>query len=462
MLNGRPVRVRMAPSPTGFVHLGSARTALYNQLFARRQGGVFVLRLEDTDVERNRAEFEQGVYDGFHWLGLRWDEGPDVGGPHGPYRQSERMDLYRERAARLIGTGHAYRCYCTREELQAEREAAEREKRPYRYSRKCRDLASAPAGRTDFTVRFKTPLEGRVEWEDAIRGHVSFEAADLDDFIIMRADATPLYNFCVAVDDVTMEITHVFRGEEHVSNTPRQLLVLEALGAPPPIYVHLPVIVGADRAKLSKRKHPEARLALFEEQGYLPEAMVNYLALLGWNPGTEQEVFSLAELEQAFDLARVQRSAAMFDWPKLDWLNGQYIRRLPADELARRLEPFLPELPPAEVSRVAPALQERLPRLGQARELVEYLWTDPAPPELDADAVEKLRAARSALEGVEWEPAPIEEALRRLLDERTWKPNALFMPIRLAVTGKKVSPPAHDTLALLPRAEAFRRMDRLL
>ncbi len=461
-MTDRPVRVRMAPSPTGFVHLGSARTALYNQLFARRHGGSFVLRLEDTDVERNRPEFEQGIYDGLHWLGLRWDEGPDVGGPYGPYRQSERMDLYRERAAALLQSGHAYRCYCTREELEAERAQAERERRPYRYSRRCRNLTSAPPGRTEFTVRFKTPLEGTVAWEDAIRGLVSFDLKDLDDFIIMRADATPLYNFVVAIDDVAMAITDVFRGEEHVSNTPRQLLILEALGAERPRYAHLPVIIGKDRAKLSKRKHPEARLELFKEQGYLPEAMVNYLALLGWNPGSEREKFSLSELEQVFDLARVQRSPAMFDWQKLDWLNGQYIRDLSEDELAERLRPFLPELSPEMVRRAVPALQERLPKLAEARELLEYLWSDPPVPELDADAIAKLSAARAALEGVDWTPEAIEAALDRLREENTWSRNSLFKPIRLAVTGRTVSPPIDWTLALLDREEAFRRIDRLL
>lgn len=460
-MTDRPVRVRMAPSPTGFVHLGSARTALYNQLFARRNHGRFVLRLEDTDVERNRPEFEQGIYDGLHWLGLRWDEGPDVGGPFGPYRQSERMDLYRERVAALLQSGHAYRCYCTREELEAEREQAEREKRPYRYSRKCRNLTSAPPERTEFTVRFKTPLEGTVAWEDAIRGHVSFDLKDLDDFIIMRADATPLYNFVVAVDDVAMEITDVFRGEEHVSNTPRQLLILEALGAERPRYAHLPVIIGKDRAKLSKRKHPEARLELFKEQGYLPEAMINYLALLGWNPGSEREKFTLTELEQVFDLTRVQRSPAMFDWQKLDWLNGQYIRDLSEDELAERLRPFLPELSPEMIRRAVPALQERLPKLAEARELLEYLWSDPPPPELDADAIAKLRAARLALTDIEWTPDAIEAALDRLREENTWSRNALFKPIRLAVTGRTVSPPIDWTLALLDRDEAFRRIDRL-
>ncbi len=449
----------MAPSPTGFVHLGSARTALYNQLFARKLGGAFVLRLEDTDVQRNREEFEAGVYEGFHWLGLRWDEGPDLGGPFGPYRQSQRLDLYRERAAALIESGHAYRCYCTREELQAEREDAEREKRPYRYSRRCRDLVEPPAGRTEFTVRFRTPLQGEVAWDDAIRGRISFDAADLDDFIILRADGSPLYNFCVAVDDATMEITHVFRGEEHVSNTPRQLLVLDALGARRPTYVHLPVIIGKDRAKLSKRKHPEARLSLFQEQGYLPEAMVNYLALLGWNPGTERELFTLAELEQVFDLARVQRSPAMFDWQRLDWLNGQYIRALPLEELAARLEPFLPRLHRSLLPIAAAGLQERLNRLDEATAMLEFVWKPDFEPSPNPDLAEALRDAATTLEGLpEWTPEAIEAALEERLQSLGLGKGKFFGAIRQAVTGQKVAPPIHYALALLPREIAVGRL----
>ena len=453
------IRVRMAPSPTGFVHLGSARTALFDYLFARRQAGVFVLRVEDTDEARNQPHFETAIYEGLHWLGLRWEEGPDVGGAYGPYRQSERMDLYREAAASLLKAGAAYRCYCTKEELDAEREAARAAGRPYKYSRRC--LTNPPVGRDQFTVRFQVPA-GEVRWDDLVRGEVVFDLDTIGDFIVMRADATPLYNFSVAVDDARMEISHVFRGEEHISNTPAQLLILEALGHPRPTYAHLPVIVGQDRQKLSKRKHPETRLSLYQELGYLPEAMVNYLALLGWNPGTEQEVFALAELEEVFDIARVQRSSAMFDWQKLDWLNGHYIRQLSAEELAARLAPFLPELQPDVVRRAVPALQERLRRLADARELLEYLWTDPAAPDLEVADRDKVRAALAGLDGVAWEPEPIQAALDALREREGWSRNALFKPVRRAVTGRDISPPIHDTLALLPREEAFRRLSRVL
>jgi glutamyl-tRNA synthetase len=449
----------MAPSPTGFVHLGSARTALFDHLYARRHGGRFVLRIEDTDVERNRAEYETTIYEGLHWLGLRWDEGPDVGGDFGPYRQSERMDTYREAAARLLKAGSAYRCFCTREELAAEREAAEREKRPYVYSRRC--LKDPPKDRTEFVVRLQVP-EGKISWDDRVRGTVEFDLAVISDPILMRANGTPLYNFSVAVDDALMQMTHVFRGEEHISNTPIQLLVLDAVGSPRPIYAHLPVIIGKDRAKLSKRKHPEARLSLYQEQGYLPEAMVNYLALLGWNPGTEREIFTLAELELVFDLDRVQKASAMLDLEKLDWLNGQYIRALPDGELAVRLAPFLPELPPDKVAEAVPALKERLPRLAEARPLLDYLWTQPGPPQLDDESRQKLSILRPALDSVAWEPEAIEAALNGVLEQHGWSKNSLFKPLRLALTGKTVSPPAHWTLALLPRDEALRRIDRVL
>ena len=447
----------MAPSPTGYVHLGSARTALFDHLYARRLGGTFVLRVEDTDVERNRPEFEATIFEGFRWLGLRWDEGPDVGGPFAPYRQSERIDSYRETAARLLAEGAAYRCYCTREELAAERAEAEAQRRPYVYSRRC--LTSPPSERPEFVVRLRVPA-GTVAWDDLVRGPIEFDLATISDPIIVRSSGTPLYNFSVAVDDWQMEITHVFRGEEHISNTPAQLLVLDALGAPRPSYAHLPVIVGKDRAKLSKRKHPEVRLALYQELGYLPEAMVNYLALLGWNPGGEREVFSLAELETVFDLDRVQRGAAQFDWQKLDWINGQYIRALGDADLAARLAPFLPELSPERVAEAVPALKERIVRLADARTLLEYLWAAPAAVELEGDGREKVRAALAQLAGVAWTAPAIESALDALREERGWSRNALFKPLRMAVTGTTVSPPIDWTLALLPRPEALARLER--
>ncbi len=442
------IRVRIAPSPTGFAHLGTASTALYNVLFARAAGGTFVLRIDDTDVERNRPEYELVIYESLHWLGLDWDEGPDKGGPDGPYRQSERLDLYKEHAARLLASGMAYRCYCTPEELDAERKQAQAEKRPYKYSRRCLG-PDAHKERSEFTVRFKVP-GGEVKFKDMIRGEMSFDANLIGDFIIVKSDGFPTYNFASPVDDAAMKISHVIRGEEHLSNTPYQLMLIDALGYQrPEAYAHMPLILAKDGGKLSKRKHPESNLILYREEGYLPEALLNYLALLGWNPGTAQEIFTFDELVHAFSFDRVQHAGARFDWEKLNWINGEYIRRLDDEELAQRLKPFLPELDDATIRRAVPALKTRLSKLKAAAELLEYLWTDPPPPTLDAESADRVRAAIEVLKGVTWEPEPIHEALM-----------GAFMPIRLAVTGKKISPPIDYTLALLPKDVAMARLQR--
>jgi len=453
------VRVRIAPSPTGFAHLGTASTALCNVLFARAKRGTFVLRVDDTDLERNRPEYEQVIYEGLHWLGLDWDEGPDKGGPYAPYRQSERLDVYKEHAARLLSDKKAYRCYCTAEELDAERKQAQAEKRPYKYSRRC--LNNPPAGRTEFTVRFQVP-GGDVKFTDMIRGEMTFDSGLIGDFIIVKSDTYPTYNFASPVDDATMAITHVIRGEEHLSNTPYQLMLVDALGYPRPrAYAHMPLILAKDGSKMSKRKHPELNLMLYREQGYLPEALLNYLALLGWNPGTEQEIFTFDELVRLFSFERVQHGGARFDWEKLNWINGEYIRAVDDEELTRRLKPFLPQLDEATILRAAPALKTRLAKLADAVALLDYLWTDPPPPVLEPDAVERVRAAMKALQDVEWEPAPIHDALMAVVEASGLGPNKTFMPIRLAVTGKKISPPIDYTLALLPKDVAMSRIARV-
>jgi glutamyl-tRNA synthetase len=450
----------MAPSPTGFVHLGSARTALFNLLFARHHGGSFVLRVDDTDLGRNQADYEAAIYDGFHWLGLDWDEGPDVGGPFGPYRQSERLDTYRDRARQLLASGAAYRCYCTPDELAAEREAAKARRQPrYKYSRRC--LTDPPAGRTESVVRFLVP-QGETTFADLIRGDLRFDNDEFGDPVIIKSNDWPTYNFASPIDDALMAITHVFRGEEHLPNSPLQLMFLDAMGmARPEALAHFPVIVGKDGKKLSKRLHPETRLGLYRERGYLPEALRNYLALLGWNPGTEQEIFSLDELVRAFDIARVQRANAMFDWDKLDWINGKYIRELSDAELAERLRPFVPELPEDRLRLVAPALKDRLSRLGEATDMLRYVKEPPPAPELTDAQREMLRAAIEALEDVEWSIPAIEAALDGILTARGWSRGKLFMAIRLAVAGK-VTPPIGATLVLLSRAEALCRMRRVL
>ena len=454
------VRVRIAPSPTGFAHLGTASTALYNLLFARQSSGVFALRIDDTDLERNKPEYEALIYESLRWLGLDWDEGPDKGGPYEPYRQSERLDIYKEHAARLLNETKAYRCYCTPEELEAERKQAQLEKRPYKYSRRC--LNNPPEGRAGmpFAVRFFVP-GGEITFTDMIRGEMKFDTNLIGDFIIVKSDGYPTYQFASPVDDAVMKITHVIRGEEHLSNTPYQLMLIDALGYQRPIaYAHMPLILASDVAKLSKRKHLESNLILFREQGYLPEALLNYLALLGWNPGTAREIFTFVDLVREFSFDRVQHEGARFDWEKLDWLDGQYIQALDEMELARRLRPFLPQLDEATIMRAVPALKTRLKKLAQAADLLDYLWTDPQPPSLDPEAVERVRVAAAAVQDVAWEPEPIHEALMAVVERSGLGPNKTFMPVRLAVTGKKISPPIDYTLALLPKEVALSRLRR--
>ena len=444
------VRVRIAPSPTGFAHLGTASTALYNVLFARQHDGTFVLRVDDTDIERNRAEYERLIMESLQWLGLDWDEGP--------IRQSERVDIYKEEAARLLKGGAAYRCYCTPEELEAERRQAQLEKRAYRYSRRC--LTDPPQGRTVFAVRFKVPGE-KITFTDMVRGTMHFDAGLIGDFIIVKSDGYPTYQFASPVDDALLKITHVIRGEEHLSNTPYQLMLIDALGYQrPAAYAHMPLILASDGAKLSKRKHPETNLMLFREQGYLPEALVNYLALLGWNPGTAQEIFSLDQLVELFSFDRVQHAGARFDWEKLNWLNGEYIRKLTTDELTARLRPFVPQLDEATLRRAVPALQTRLHKLSQAVDYLDYLWTDPPAPSLDGETARRVKAAIDAVADVQWEPEAIEAALEKAVAESGVGKGKFYTPLRDALTGKKVALPIHYDFGLLPRDVAISRLSR--
>ena len=454
------VRVRIAPSPTGFGHLGTASTALYNVLFARQHQGTFTLRIDDTDVERNRPEYEQLIYEALHWLGLDWDEGPDKGGPYAPYRQSERVDLYKQHAVKLLADGKAYKCYCTPEELETERRQAQAEKRPYKYSRRC--LIDPPKDRTEFTVRFKVP-GGEIKFTDMIRGEMTFDADLIGDFILVKSDGFPTYQFASPVDDATMKISHVIRGEEHLSNTPYQLMIIDALGYKrPDAYAHMPLILAKDGAKLSKRKHPESNLMLYREQGYLPEALINYLALLGWNPGTTQEIFTFDELVHVFSFDRVQHAGARFDWEKLNWINGEWIRAMDDAELAKRLEPFLASLDEPTITRAVPPLKTRMAKLADATEYLDYLWQDPESPALDPDSIERLKLAAEAIKDVAWQPDPIEHALEEVVTRTGISKNKLYTPIRLALTGKKVSLPIHYTLVLLPKEVAMARINKAI
>src|SRR4029077_7524073 len=454
------VRGRIAPSPTGFAHLGTRSTALDHLLFARQRQGKFALRIDDTDLERNRPEYEQLIYESLGWLELDWDEGRDKGGPYSPYRQSERVDLYRQQAATLLSEGKAYKCFCTPEELEAERRLAQAQKRPYKYSRRC--LTDPPKDRTEFAVRFKVP-GGEVKFTDMVRGEMSFDADLIGDFILMKSDGYPTYQFASPIDDALMKITHVIRGEEHLSNTPYHLMVVDALGYERPLaYAHMPLILAKDGAKLSKRKHPEANLMLYREQGYVPEALINYLALLGWNPGTSQEIFTLDELIDVFTFERVQHAGARFDWEKLNWVNGEWIRAMADTELADRLQTFLPNLTLATIMRAVPALNARMPQLLDVVAYLDYLWLDPQPPVLDGETKQRVGNAIGALKDVPWHPEPIEAALEGAVATSGVGKGKFYTPLRDATTGKKVSLPIHYTLALLPKDVAIARLQRAI
>ncbi|MBI4589276.1 MAG: glutamate--tRNA ligase, partial [Candidatus Rokubacteria bacterium] len=358
-----PVRVRFAPSPTGHLHVGGARTALFTWLFARRHRGVFILRIEDTDRSRSTEESISFILEALTWLGLDWDEGPPTPG----YRQTERMEIYKAHAERLLAEGEAYRCVCPPAELEAARKAAQARGETFRYSGKCRD-ADVPAA-VPHALRLRIPFSGRTLVHDLIHGTVTFEHSQLDDWILVRTDGTPTYNFCVVVDDVTMKITHVIRGNDHLSNTPKQILCYQALGYPVPAFAHIPMILGPDRSRLSKR-HGATSVLAFRDAGFLPEAMLNYLARLGWSHG-DQEIFSREELIRHFDLAHVGSAGAVFDGAKLEWLSNHWMKRLPAGRLADDLVPFLERagLPvPADrawLARVAETLKERASTYAQ-------------------------------------------------------------------------------------------------
>ena len=486
-------RVRIAPSPTGPLHIGTARTALYNFLHAHHVEGTFILRLEDTDRVRSTVEFEKDILDGLHWLGLDWDEGPEVAGepargPHAPYRQMERLPLYAAASQRLLADDMAYPCYCTPEELDADRTAQEAAKQPPRYVGRCANLtvderrAREADGRRG-ALRFRVG-EGTVVFDDRIRGRVEIDVANLGgDFVIVRADGTPLYHFTVVVDDAAMEVTDVIRGEDHLSNTPKHILLFRALGYDVPRFAHLPLILNPDRTKMSKRKSQTA-IDDYIAQGFIKEALVNYLALLGWSTGTEEEILSLDELVERFDIAEVHKGGAVFDRERLEWLNGQWIRRLEPDDLIDRLRPFVEaelaagriERMPAddELRALLPVIQERLPTLGAVGDLVGFLWVgqvdvDPStlvPKRWDAATTRAgLTAARDTIEAVgdvSFEADELEPPLRALADERGWKAGDLFMAIRVAVTGRTATPPLFDTLVALGRERVLARIDRAL
>ena len=472
------VRVRFAPSPTGFLHVGGARTALFNYLFARSQGGAFILRIEDTDRERSTTESVKAILDSMRWLGLTWDEGPEAGGAHGPYVQSERAPLYHEHAARLRAAGRAYPCYCTPEELELRREQQLARGEPPRYDGRCRTLDAAAMARFEAegrtaALRFLHSGSDEVAWEDVVRGRVAFPAAVLDDFVILRSDGHPTYNFACVVDDHGMEITHVIRGDDHISNTPRQLLLYQAFGFGTPEFAHVPMILGEDGSRLSKR-HGATSVEAYRDLGYLPEAMVNFLALLGWSFDGERELFSLAELEQAFRLDRVGSNPAIFNTTKLEWMNGQHMKRLPETDRVQRVEAFLAQRgydlsarSPEWRAALVRAIGDRLKTLADAETYGAFalraeLAVDPEAwsgllekPEVGA-RLEALAARIEADSAFTLES--LERETRGLAAELGIKAGDLMSAARVALTGRRVAPGLFEVIALLGKPVAVRRL----
>jgi glutamyl-tRNA synthetase len=485
------IRVRIAPSPTGPLHIGTARTALFNFLFARHVGGTFLFRLEDTDVARGTLEFERDIIEGLHWLGITWDEGPDAAGggdigPYAPYRQMLRLDGYKEASDRLLAADLAYPCYCTPAELDADRKAQEAAKLPPRYVGRCANLTLeeraarlAETGRPP-AIRFRV-RPGVIGWDDMVRERIEIDTTNLGgDFIIVRGDGTPLYHFVVVVDDAAMEISHVIRGEDHIPNTPKHILLFEALGHAIPVFGHLPLILNPDGTKMSKRKSQTA-LDDYRAEGFIKEGLINYFAYLGWSPGTEEDVLALDQIVEQFDIEKVQKGGAKFDRGRLEWLNGQWIRRLEPDDLVDRLRPFLQaavddgritRLPSdEEVRSLLPVVQERLPTLAAVVDLVGFLWTDDlgldpqlvVPKRWDSattrDALAAAREVLAAHDAVTWEADELEPPLRELAETRGWKAGDLFMAIRVATTGRTATPPLFDTLVALGRERTLARLD---
>lgn len=473
-------RVRFAPSPTGYLHVGGARTALFNWLYARRHGGTFILRIEDTDVERSSADMVTGILTSLTWLGLTWDEGPGVGGPHAPYFQTERLDKYRAAADRLVASGHAYYCYCKPEDLKAKRDAAEAAGSAWKYDRACHalsadDMARREAAGDPRAVRFLVP-EGVTTFTDLVRGRIEFQREHIEDFVIIRSDGFPTYHLSVVVDDVEMEVTQVVRGDDHISNTPKQVLLYEALGAPVPEFAHVPLILGPDKKRLSKR-HGATSVGEYETQGYLPEAMINFLALLGWSPGGNQELFSREELVERFTLDGISGGNAVFNPEKLDWFNQQHIMRLPNDEILRRIQPAMTDaglwrdtLATTEftwLSRVLDLLKPRAKKLGDLVPALQLFLADTVT--LDEAAVAKHLATPETRAHVRtWadvlaalptlDPAATEAALRAQADAAGIKPGVLIHGTRVAVTGQAVSPGLFEVLELMGRDRVLARL----
>ena len=475
-------RVRFAPSPTGEPHVGNIRTAIFDWLLAQRHGGQFIVRIEDTDRARAVDGAVEVIIEALKWLGLQWDEGPDVGGKYAPYTQSERLTLYKKHAAQLVERGFAYKCYCSPERLDAVRKARSKQENASGYDRRCRNLNGEEREQMEVelmargespVIRFRMPLEGATTVDDLVRGEVTFENRLVDDFIMLKSDGYPTYHLAHLVDDHEMQITHVLRGEEWLPSVPRHLQLYKALGWQPPLFAHLPIILASDRSKLSKR-HGATSLLDYREMGYLPHTMVNFLTLLGWSLDDKTELFTQDALIEHFSIERVSKSGAIFNTDKLDWMNGHYIREMEAADLADALldfwqafpPPEIPELPSRELAlKIAPLVQERLKTLRDAAPLVAFLFKDSIEYDaedliqrrMDAESTKRcLQAAHDELTALEaFDAAPIETLLRGMVKELDVKAGQLFGSLRVATTGQRIAPPLFESLEALGRERSL-------
>lgn len=477
-----PIRVRFAPSPTGELHVGGARTALYNWLFVRHHGGKFILRIEDTDQTRSTEEAITVIIESLKWLGLSWDEGPGAGGKFGPYRQTERLEIYHLWSKRLLAEEKAYYCYCLPDELASRRERASKAGRPLKYDRRCRRLDQSARRLAELrnpkpALRFAAPLEGETVVVDLIREEIKFQNSDIEDFVILRSDWTPTYNFVVVIDDALMKITHVIRGDDHLSNTPKQLLLYKALDFLEPQFAHLPMILGSDKKPLSKRLGATSVNA-FRESGYLPQALVNYLALLGWSYDEKTTFFTLDELIDKFSLDKVSRNPAVFDFSKLEWMNGHYLRGLSPTELAKQLIPYLgsagligqeKELDLNWLEQVVSISQERIKTLSEFAMLTGFFFKEDI--DYEPEATTKIlsfdfsaeilaRAKRNLSHLAVFKSSEIEQVLRQICLEMEISPSKGLQPVRFAITGKLVSPPLFETMELLGGDKCLSRLDK--
>ncbi|MDD3150855.1 MAG: glutamate--tRNA ligase [Candidatus Gastranaerophilales bacterium] len=479
-MTNNDIRVRIAPSPTGNLHVGTARTALFNYLFAKNMGGKFILRIEDTDIERSKEEYTQNIYDSLKAMGLQWDEGPDVGGKYGPYKQSDRLDLYNEFAQKLVASGHAYEGWCTQEELEAEKEIAQVEKNPYVYSKKC--LTATPEQIETYKkedrkpiLRFKVP-DKKVQFNDLVKGNLEFDTSLIGDFAIMKSNGTPTYNFAVVVDDIQMKMSHIIRGEDHISNTARQILIYEAFGAKIPEFAHVGMILAPDRSKLSKR-HGATAVSEFIQQGYLPEAFVNFITLLGWSPADGEEIKPLDDIIKAFSIDRISSSPAVFEFDKLNWMNGQYIRHMDVKELTQRVKPYLTKYDLSQYSEeqlnyLVEIVREPLTVLGDITDSVSYFFgenvnIDDEIKSTVIDTPETQQVLPKFIELCETLDFSNVEKIHEQLDEfrqamKPLKPKQTMWAIRAALTGLTRGADIGSVIYLLGKERVISRVQKAI